>query len=280
LIAADKHDFYRYVPEDAAELLRFRRTLLRKGDESEKWRDLLWQACRADFLFWINGFCWLLEPRQKKGRSKTLLFNSRFRGEYQNTAFLQMLDAIGERDIVVDKSREMGATWMVLYLFYWFWQFHPQSHFGIVSKDEATTDTYGDPRSLFGKLDFIYNHQPWWLRPRGFDPEHDRTKLKLLNPENGSSFIGSAAGKDIFSGGRYLSIFGDEVSKWVQHAAQQMVDSTQYTTNSRVLNSTHKGAHTVFARMVREKKAHRTLIVLDWKDDPQKAAGLYTSVDG
>ena len=63
------------------------------------------------------------------------------------------------RDVVIRKSRDMGASWLVVGLAAWGWLFHGWQSL-LVSRVEDNVDRTGDPDSLFWKVDYIISSQP------------------------------------------------------------------------------------------------------------------------
>src|SRR5210317_2256643 len=102
--------FYGRVPKELKKNLKFRRNVLDSAVGEPKVQKRLVEACRRDPLFWLNGFCWLYEPRFKHAMIPFLTW------KHQDIAFMAMREALGVRDVLVDKSRGEGASWMVLML--------------------------------------------------------------------------------------------------------------------------------------------------------------------
>jgi len=76
--------------------------------------------------------------------------------DFQDEAMLSMADCIqsGE-DFVVPKSRTMGASWMGLTVFEWFWHFKKDLSFLLISRNEKYVDESGNPKTLFWKNRFF-----------------------------------------------------------------------------------------------------------------------------
>ena len=92
--------------------------LIVKAKESIDWQVRVRYACENDIVFWINNFCWTKDPR-KNAIIPIELY------EFQETFVLQLVDHIkSQRDLLIEKSRDMGMTWCVLYVFQWLWLFH------------------------------------------------------------------------------------------------------------------------------------------------------------
>lgn len=119
-------------------------------------------------------------------------------------------DLIQDReDGVVDKSRDMGVTWLCVAKALCMWLFQPGVKIGIGSRKENLVDRIGDPDSIFEKFRLILRNLPPEFLPRGFDLEKNSPHMKLVNPENGSVIAGEA-GDNIGRGGRSSVYFKDE----------------------------------------------------------------------
>jgi hypothetical protein len=238
--------------------------------------------CAVDFLFYISTFGMLLEPRDKApwqasrvfGDAREVPFIPR---PYQIEYFKKILAAWGNKDIVWLKSREMGATWMVLYLMDWDWRFHSQCHMGMVSKDEESMDSSHNPDALMCKLDFIHAHMPDFLKPR---VERNYKDHVLVNLDLESTIVGEACTPNAFRSGRKKLIFMDEMHAYPSHAEYAINASIQYVTHCRVMVSTpnaEKGQGGAFYDACIDEGRDNLKINMHWSLDSDKAAGLYTT---
>jgi len=273
--------FYANVPKEPAANIEFRRRCLDIAWNDKHARQQFWIMCSRDLLFYINVFGWILEPRDHAawqqhpayGDAREIPFITR---PYQDEILLEMQELLGKRDMLCKKSREMGLSWMALYLFDWSWRFEPQVHYGLVSKDEDTMDKPGDQGSLMVKLDFIDEHLPTFLQPK------ERKRLYkdhvIHNRDNGSTITGCACTGDMFSGNRKRAIWCDELHKWPAGDDAAALASTQYVTNCRIFCSTfngQRGQSGAFFDLCENKDADMARIETHWSRDPDKAAGLY-----
>ena len=250
------------VPKTLEENLLFRQTILqRSGSDRGLQRDL-WDACSRDILFWINAFAWTYDPRViKDGRSPKLPFIT---WEFQDNAFLCLDESIGSTDVIVEKSRDMGASWICLTTFAYHWLFRPMESFLMVSRKEALVDGAGD--SLFSHIDFILKGLPAWMRP-----QRKRNKLKLINEENGSKIEGESTTDNIGRGGRRTALLIDEFAAFDQ-GGWDVLSATADNTNTRLFNSTPNGTANAFFSQL---EAGTPRIRMHWSDHPEKGAGLY-----
>jgi hypothetical protein len=226
--------------------------------------------CREDVLFYINAFVWQFNPR-KLGSSVGPFIT----WDFQETATRQILDAIScdchedsethQHDLLIEKSREMGASWLCLIIMEWLWHFHPWNKFLCISRNEKAVEDE-DPDSLFWKIDFIQRYQPTWLLPT-----IKRRKLYFGNEDNGSTITGQASTGKAGVGGRATAMFIDEFSQIDE--AFEVLHRTSDTTGCRIFNGTHRGIGTAFHEL--SLRADQRKLVMHWTQHPEKNRGLY-----
>ena len=273
-------DFYSQVPKTLVENLEYRRDLLAWADTPKKQRTL-WTACNRDVLYFVNTFCWLYEPRASKLRGTTSKIIPFITYEYQDEAFLKMDESLGVCDVGVEKSRDLGATWMFLTLYFYHWVFNPFSSFGLMSRNQDLVDKPGKKDTLMWKLDFLLRGEggkgglPIWMRPKNVY----RTNLLMENRDNGSTFEGSATTGDAFRGGRKTSIGMDEFASFSKGDDYEAQAATQHATDSRFFVSTPKGASGAYYDVMHEPSS-MVKIILDWRSHPDRKLGLYQGKDG
>lgn len=127
-----------------------------------------------------------------------------------------ILDCLANQEAgLIEKSRDMGATWICCIISVWLWLFKPGISVGWGSRKEILVDKIGDPDSIFEKMRMIIDYLPRWLWPLGFNPKEHSSYMKIINPESGSTITGEA-GDNIGRGGRKAIFFKDE-SAWYEH---------------------------------------------------------------
>lgn len=178
----------------------------------------------------------------------------------------------GQEDCLVEKSRDMGITWLCVGFACTQWLFTPGYAAGFGSRKEDLVDKRGDPDCIFEKIRHFINNVPVEFMPKGFTERLHSGFRKLLNPENGASITGEA-GDDIGRGGRKSQYFVDE-SAYIEH--QMMVDNAlSNTTNCKIDISTYNGNGNPFYRKSMKFHNTRRKFVFDWHDDPRKDEAWY-----
>jgi hypothetical protein len=195
---------------------------------------------------------------------------------YQVQALRSMWQAVesGE-DRLVEKSRDMGVSWMTLAVCAWYWLFTPEFTAKIMSRKEELVDRNDDPDCLFWKLDYLIARCPDWIRPTVTRGTH-RTHLHLSNPRNGSVIDGESTNTDVGRGGRRKVLLIDEAAHVDTLAT--IMRATADTTPCRLLVSTPNGMNE-FGRLRDEYQQDDRVITMHWSAHPEKAEGL-TWVEG
>jgi hypothetical protein len=259
-------DYYKLIPKDPEGNLLWRKAVAKRANEDPEFAAAMRQACKEDILFWINGFIWTYDPRRKPFAKLPMITY-----DFQDKAILKLVDAISKgRDLLLEKSRDMGASWICLLVFLWFWMFRPLQSFLVGSRVENYVDQKGNPKSLFWKLDFALDCLPWWMRPK-----IERTKMHLFNVETCSVIDGESTTIDFSRGDRRTAILLDEFA--AVEFGQGVLFATRDATNCRIVNSTHQGTGTAYYSLSR---TNIDKLRLHWAEHNLKAIGLYTRYDG
>lgn len=120
-------------------------------------------------------------------------------------------------DLLIDKPRGMGLTWLLAAYFLWRFLFTPNYSTLILSRKEDLVDDGTDipDTTIFGKIRFMMKRLPPYMIPENFQHKKARgtitdMNLKMINPVMGSSIIGSSTNQNAGRSGRYRSIMIDE----------------------------------------------------------------------
>ncbi len=173
-------------------------------------------------------------------------------------------------DGVVEKSRDMGVSWLCVAVAVWIWLFFPGTVVGFGSRKEEYVDNIGDPKSLFWKARQFIKLLPIEFRPVGWGEKKNAPYLRILNPENGAAMVGEA-GDNIGRGNRTSLYFKDESAFYERPEA---IDAAlSQTSNCKIDVSTPNGAGNPFYRKAHGGKIKK--FVFDWRDDPRKDQRWY-----
>ena len=176
----------------------------------------------------------------------------------------------GRQDGLVEKSRDMGASWLCVAIAVWMWLFKPGTVIGFGSRKEEYVDKLGDPKSLFWKIRQFIALLPVEFHPAGYNERAHAPAMRILNPENGATIVGES-GDNIGRGNRTSIYFVDEAAFLERPDA---VDAAlSQTSNCKLHVSTPNGAGNPFYR--KRHSGRIPVFVFDWKDDPRKDQAWY-----
>lgn len=259
-------EYHKTVPRDLVRNIDFRKKIIRAAGSDREFQSDLKALCRADPLFWWNTFVFTYDPRLSASVVPMVTYG------FQDEAIADINGSIGVSDICISKSRDMGASWMLVGIFLYRWMFRDGESFLLVSRNEDYVDKAGNPKSLFWKIDFIMKHLPGWMLP-----SFSRTKLRLSNNDNGSTIDGESTTGDVARGDRRTAIGLDEFAAFDIDAGYRALAATRDATNSRIFNSTPNGTNNAFHAVAQNEEIKQ--VRLHWTKHPKKAEGLYFDGD-
>lgn len=270
------------IPKTLAGNLAWRKNLLGQAATSGAMRRTLKSAASSSPIFWLNAFGWtFLQKRVAADGHETSVQGAATHVPFitwkiQDEAMQEIVKSIDTgRDALIRKSRDMGASWLVLAVFHWFWQFRPATTFLELSRKQSLVDKRGDMDSLFEKHRYLLRWQPEWLRPQ-------RVKDNLLHLENldiGTSLEGESTNENAGQASRKTAILLDEFARVERGEAIDL--ATADTTSCRIFNSTPQGPTTHFTRIYRALSAGNragNIITLPWWRHPDKGKDAHVVV--
>lgn len=269
--------WHKIVPKDLEKNLKYRLRVLKKASEDVGFQRYLTARCKEDILFWINTFVVQINPDiREKGPFICWPYQevAIIGGETEiggETVFQDGLLACVEdrKDVRWPKSRDGGASWVVLMTIVWLCLFHDNIAAGAISRDEDSVDKIGDPNSLFEKVRVILAHLPGWMKGEVKDK-----KLNFLFP-NGNTFTGEANVSSANVGGRLTILLIDEFGQFDKNG-EMIFDFTRDVCKCRVFVFTHKDQTGMAYRLCYDAKfTNMREIMTHWSQHPRKNKGLY-----
>src|SRR5437016_6102348 len=120
------------APKSAKANCAYRRRILERAAGDPEFQRECWIRASRDPVWYCDTFAWTFRPKDRPDQPVVpfVLF------EYQEKALHRILDAIGKRDMLLEKSREMGASWLILFALEFRWHFRQRQAFLIVSRKE------------------------------------------------------------------------------------------------------------------------------------------------
>lgn len=223
--------------------------------------------CQNDFFYFVSMFGIVYEPRLSE--SPDIPY---FPFEYQKMAISRVIQAeIKSEDLFIEKTRDMGITWTMVWYILWKWLFGDKWYCLMGSRKEDEVDD-GSPQSLFGKLRYALYSLPVWMRPDGFKKSQHDLRMKLVNPDKQNFVEGESANVSFGRGGRYSMMLLDELFFW--RFARESWRSTTDSSPVRIAVSTAVASS--FARSLSNSfKEQGKCVTLGWEMHPFKDMEWY-----
>lgn len=268
------------VPKEPDKNLAWRIELLAKADRDEGLQRDLLAACKASILFHMNAFCFTYRQKQYgadgRERPSQISHVPFVTWPVQDEAILSIKEGVemGE-DRAIDKSRDMGATWICIAVLDHLWLYEPDSQILALSRTEDYVDKPGNHKALFWKLDYLHEWYPDWMRPPACLPgQKFRTRMHMKNELNGSVIDGESTTENAARGDRRKVIFMDEFAA-VQNG-QAMRSATADVAPCRIINST-PSAGSEYSKWVTSGQIKTVRLM--WWEHPEKGLGRYVVQD-
>lgn len=268
------------VPKKLKENLAWRTKLLAEAEDNISLQQALMTACAKSILFFMNAFCFTYrvqvideithQPRPARSTEVDVPFIT---WACQDRAILEIEDGVVTgHDIGVEKSRDMGASWITLTICVHKFLFRKNSQILFLSRTEKYVDEQGNHKSLFWKVDYIHRWLPEWMCPPGVQlGQKNRRKMHVHNKLNDSTIDGESTTENAAAGDRRLVILMDEFALVKNGTAMKKV--TRDATPCRIVNSTPR-AGSEYSKWITGGQIK--VVRLAWWDHPEK--GLERSV--
>lgn len=174
-----------------------------------------------------------------------------------------------QKPLIVEKSRDMGVTWLCVAVFCSLAIFNKNVSFGFGSRKELYVDKIGDMDSILEKARFFLETLPKEFN--GGWNKYKNSKYMLLTIPQSGSYIKGEAGDQIGRGGRTSGYCIDEHAHIER--AELIEASLSQTTNFRVDVSTPFGMGNIFAQ--KRFSGKYDVFPFHWTDDPRKDRDWY-----
>lgn len=174
---------------------------------------------------------------------------------------------IAQEEGLVEKSRDVGATFVFAGFAMWAWRFIPGFKTTFGSRITDYVDKKDNPDSIFTKIRTMLYRLPPELLPRGFIPRRHDTYMMLTNPSGESSITGEG-GENLGRGGRSSMFVLDEAA-FVANASE-VEKALSANAECVMWVSSVNGMGNLFARKRHEILRLDQIFRLHWRDDPRK----------
>jgi hypothetical protein len=172
--------------------------------------------CRLDPAYFMAVWGWIFEQRPERGGGDKPWLPYPVQVDLVHW-FDERMDALGaDRDGVVSKCRDMGASWTCCLWALHGWLFkYPWTVLFLSRKEDLVESKSSD--SLFWKIEFLIRrleqHAPWML-PTGFSLKNKvlNSDLRLINPVTGAELLGESTNSNAGRGARATAVIVDEAA--------------------------------------------------------------------
>lgn len=229
----------------------------------------------TDPVKFICHWCDTYEPRNAGKGLPTRMPLLLFRRQEELIHFYHAC-LVNEGNGLVEKSRDMGATWCGVGYSIWLWRFVGGTTVGWGSATADKLDRLGTPDSIFEKIRLCIRGLPAIFKPKKFKDEHLMFK-RVVNADTGSNIVGEI-GDQIGRGGRTRIYFVDEAA-YLEHP-DAVEGALSENTRVRIDISSVSPPGTLFHRTRQTgvewspgkpiAKDKSNVFLLDWRDHPEK----------
>lgn len=223
---------------------------------------------------WMDTY----DPRKDRLKWMPFVF---FKRQWEFIDFLEELRRDQENGLV-EKCRDMGATWLVCAYSVWCFLFLEGFAFGWGSRKQELVDKIGDPDSIFEKMRALIRRLPDVWLPEGWRARDHATFMKLINPDNGATITGES-GDNIGRGGRKTMYGKDESAHYER--PEKIEAALSDNTNIQVDISSVNGLGNVFHRRreagtdwfpgAKIEPGFTRVFIFDWRHHPEKTQAWY-----
>lgn len=255
--------FISEVPKSEIANVAFRLATIKAAAVSRETQEVEWIKCSRDPLYWLNVYCMTDAPSINK-QCRVIPFIS---FPFQDRLFLDAIECFYNDDSRIwEKSREQGATWIIIYALTWCFIFMPGFSALCISRKEEEVDDIGNPSRLMPKIDFILDYLPVWMKPR-VSQKH----LTRRNLANGAIIDGESTNKGAGASRRYTVVVVDEAAKIDDLFSVKQAITAVAT--SKFYISAHDSIVSYFVEMCRSSEIRKFRI--HWTENPWCMIGAY-----
>jgi len=255
-----------------------RATLAHLDSKQDTNYDKLWDKCANDLHFWVFNYASAVnlhmeavveEGEAAPGESVDLF------PDYPHVRMV--LDSLKDpKNILIDKSRDMMATWSLCAIFCHDLLFQEAAPLLMASRRFDDVDDGGEDSttdSLMGRVRFIYENLPEWQKIRA--PLRVKTGL-MRNTATDAYIAGVKAVRHTGRGGKYRRAVADEFGHWPYGEAN--LESMKYACQrGLILLSTppREGRNHCFGRLATDTTKMMEHLSLHWTLHPLRGDEWY-----
>lgn len=234
----------------------------RDPKEAKQWQIKEYRRCVDDKPYWFNNYGWTFDPNKNPSIIPFNLWLHQIK-------LLIQLDKF--EDLFIDKSRDMGVTWTIMG-----WELHNNLYtkgftaLNISRKETEVQDTGNTYHSLHGRLFFMYQRLPPFLKPQVHNPY-----LTFSAPSMNSVIKGESANPNAGRDSQYKFIFIDEAA--FIECLDEMYKGVRNATRALCMVSTppKESANNKFAEIKGMKNSSFVHMRFHWREHPEKDEQWY-----
>lgn len=230
------------------------------GWEAEKKR------CAEDVAYWFDSWVYTYDPRLL-GKPGGAFVPLRLWPKQRDLVKFALGLIAAQREGLVEKSRDVGATYVLAGIALHQWLFNPGFKATFGSRDVDEVDKRDNPDSIFEKMRIMLRRLPLEMLPKGFRFGHHDNYMRIANPETGAVISGDG-GENMGRGGRSTIYILDEAAH-VKNA-EAVEKALSGNTDCVLWVSSVNGMGNLFARKRHSVLQPDQVFRLHWRDDPRK----------
>lgn len=226
-----------------------------------KYKELYTLPIHEACIDFVNRFCFTYDPRKKDDKVIPFILFP------QQVKFIEWLwkCLVNKNDGIVDKCRDVGATWCFCAFITWILCFQRNYSIGVFTYKESECDRRGDISTIFGKIRFMISKLPPIYKNRISD------KHMYIRNEDTQTDIAGASGDNPGRSGRRTIFIKDEAAFYER--AEDIEASLSETSDCIIDVSTHRGIDTLFYRRI--EAGETDTFIFNWWDNPTHTQGWY-----
>lgn len=238
--------------------------------EAEKRQAAELKLCQSDFRHWIRNHGWVADPKNPDPtlRKIPLLLWP----EQERLCDFLLEGAADGLDRLVNKSREIGATWIACHVLHWLaWTQQGFSALAMSRVEDLVDDK--TPASIFGKIRFVHSMQPVFLRPEFLIDSYMRIVYRFTE----SVLLGESTNAGAGRSTRHTVVLCDEWAHVDFHKQRPIALALESVARSRWLISTPNGRGDDFY-MTWSAAPARNKLEISWRADPRRTEEWFLSL--
>ena len=256
----DRQEYIAQVQQNNKE----KRLEILKYTSAEGWVTII-RKCKEDPIFFFNMFLWTYNPRLDKPHVPFITY------PYQDDFIKQIIEAVETGiDVWVEKSRDMGLSWTMLWIFLWWFLFKERSVL-LWSYKEDYVDAQGNMDSAFERLRYMIKRLPKQLKPKDMLSKYMNISAPWCWEISGDVWV------NFWTWGRRKVVFMDEFA--LRPRDETALQKTKDVTECRIFWWTPNWTSNVYWKVMTNHKAYRHLlnkkIRLPWRLHPLKTNVWY-----